>query len=119
MDKAWQLCVVDRDAVDLSKAPEFEKMLMSVQAKSPFPNGTPVFVVTSELKSFKNLAQVYQTLTSIRRYAVMNGILFSYVWMPTEMHYGWIMHDLLRPILTERDAVEMEAKFGLNLEEFT
>ena len=44
--------------------------------------------------------------------------MFSYVWSPDRKNYGWLMQEILRPVLSERDAIEMETKFGIDLRGF-
>ena len=118
MDKAWQLCVVDRDFACFENAIDFELKFKTVDKDEPFPNGTIVFATCSVLKGFDALGAFFDSAKFVPRYRFMGGIMFSYVWVPSASRYGWIMQDMLRPILTEIDAIDMEIKFGINLKEW-
>ena len=118
MNKAWQLCVVDRDACDFSKAPKFNHVFKTASCLEAFPNGTVLFAITSLFKPFKDLGSMFFELTAISPFSFIGGVMFSYVWSPETKRYGWLMQEILRPVLTERDAIEMETKFGIDLRGF-
>ena len=118
MNKAWQLCVVDREACDFSQAPKFERIFKNTPPLESTQNGTVLFVVTTILKPFKDLDSIFYELKDIPKFAVMGGVMYSYAWLPNIKHYRWFMQDMLRPILSEQDAIDVETKFGINLENF-
>ena len=118
MDKSWQLCIVDREACDFSEAPKFEQVFRTAARLDAFPNGTILFAVTSLFKPFGELSPIFSELQVIPKFAFIGGVMFSYVWSPEIKSYGWLMQEILRPVLTERDAIEMETKFGIDLREF-
>ena len=119
MDKSWQLCIIDREACDFSKAPKFDQVFRTAAKLDEFPNGAILFAITSLFKPFRELDPIFCELQAISKFAFIGGVMFSYVWSPNGKNYGWLMQEILRPVLSERDAIEMEAKFGINLEEFT
>ena len=118
MDKSWQLCIVDREACDFSKAPKFEQVFRTAARLDAFPNGTVLFAVTSLFKPFKELDPIFSELQAIPPFAFIGGVMFSYVWSPDGKNYGWLLQEILRPVLSERDAIEMETKFGISLDAF-
>ena len=118
MNKAWQLCIVDRESCDFSKAPKFENAFKNTPPLESTQNGTVLFVVTTILKPFKDLEPIFYELKDIPKFEFMGGVMYSYAWLPNIKHYGWFMQDMLRPILSEQDAIDVETKFGINLENF-
>ena len=114
MDKAWQLCIVDREACDFSQSPKFEQAFKTTTRIETPPNGTALFAVTSLLKPFKSLDPIFSELKAIPKFAIMDGVMFSYVWWPNTKRYGWLMQDILRPILSEQDVIYAETMFGVN-----
>lgn len=120
MNKAWQLCVIDRTLIDFSMAPNFAQQVMADATTSPMKDGTIVFVVGIIVKSFSSLPSTFTELkkASLKYYAISDGVVFANVWSPSIKKYGWIMRDFLRPILSEQDAIDVEIKFGVNLKNF-
>ena len=118
MDKAWQLCIVDRESCDFSKVPEFERVFKTAQKLESIKNGTALFAITSILKPFNSLNPKFYELKNIPKFAFIGGVMFSYAWLPNTKRYGWFMQDILRPILSEQDVIYAETKFGINLENF-
>ena len=118
MNKAWQLCIVDREVCDFSQAPQFERIFKNMPPLESTQNGTVLFVVTTILKPFKDLDSIFYELKGIPKFAAMGGVMYSYAWLPNIKQYGWFMQDMLRPILSEQDAIDVETKFGINLENF-
>lgn len=118
MDTSWQLCIVDREACDFSEAPKFEQVFRTAARLDAFPNSAIVFAVTSLFKSFRELSPIFSELQAIPKFAFIGGVMFSYVWSPDRKNYGWLMQEILRPVLSERDAIEMETKFGIDLRGF-
>lgn len=118
MDKAWQLCIVDRESCDFSKAPKFEQAFKNASKLESIKNGTVLFAITAMLKPFNSLNPRFYELKSIPKFAVMGGVVFSYAWLPNTKRYGWFMQDILRPILSEQDVIDVETKFGVSLENF-
>ena len=118
MNKAWQLCIVDRESCDFSKAPNFERVFKSAQKLESSKNGTVVFAITSILKPFNSLNPRFYELKYIPKFSFIGGVMFSYAWLPSKKRYGWFMQDILRPILSEQDVIYAETQFGVNLENF-
>lgn len=121
INKAWQLCVIDRFRADFSNAPHFENLVKNDAKTSKLADGTIVFIVNSMVKPFTSLSSAYNELRNSNHfpaYSILNGIPFAYVWQPNNKKYATVLHEFLRPILTEQDAVEMEFKFGIDLKMF-
>ena len=118
MNKAWQLCIVDRESCDFSKAPKFERVFKTAPKLESIKNGTVVFAITSILKPFNSLNPRFYELKDIPKFSFIGGVMFSYAWLPSTKRYGWFMQDMLRPILSEQDVIYAETKFGINLENF-
>lgn len=119
MNKAWQLCVVDRQRVNFSEAPNFMKLVSDDAMTSAIKDGMAVFVVNTIVKSFNSLSSEFQELATHPTYRLPQGVTFANIWSPYIRRYGWVMQDFLHPILSEQDAIEMETKFGINLNNFS
>ena len=118
INKAWQLCVVDRQRVDFIKAPNFMKLVSDDAIASTIKDGTAIFVVNTIVKPFSSLPSKFQELASYSGYSIPQGVTFANIWNPSSGKYGWIIQDFLHPILTEQDIIEMETKFGISLKNF-
>ena len=118
MDKAWQLCIVDRESCDFSKAPEFERVFKTASNLESIKNGTVLFAITSILKPFNSLNPRFYELKDSPKFSFIGGVMFSYAWLPSTKQYGLFMQDILRPILSEQDVIYAETQFGVNLENF-
>lgn len=121
ISKAWQMCVVDRSILNFSNinssnTPRFNDLIRC----SAVRDGEVMFVISTRLLKFDELDKKSSMIELMRipRCKFMNGVMFSYVWRPEKKAYDWIFHDILKPILSEQDAIEAETTLGAKLEEF-
>ena len=118
MNKAWQLCIIDSDSADFSDCIEFNNTLNTAVKNGKISNGCIVYVVNSVIIPFNELNPLFKGIKEKSRYSFIDGVPFAYVWYPSIKRYGWVFQDILKPIITEQDIIEIETKFGISLEEY-
>ncbi len=126
MKNGWQLAVVDTSMVNASKYPVLAKSISNSISQC---NGEAAFIVSSiviplqELVERQHLAakidgkEVVEELLHADMYRIF-GVQYATVFYPKTKHYGMVILDVLRPILSEEDALEVEMKFGIDLSRY-
>lgn len=126
MKNGWQLAVIDSTIVNASKYPVLAKSISNSISQY---NGEAVFIVCStiiplqELVKRQHLAAMIdgkELVEELSRYDMYRyfGVPYATVFYPKTKHYGMTMLDVLRPILSEEDALEVEMKFGIDLSRY-
>ena len=120
MNRNWQMCVVDSDLIDGKDMPKFSKIIASeLNADNELGNGDVVFVAFTEMRPISKFSNDLQDeLQRHPTFRFFEDVQFAYVWYPKTKRYIWILQSILRPILCEEDAIEVETKFGINLEKW-
>ena len=118
ISRAWQMCVVDRSQVSFDNAPRLMRAIKQDAAISNIKDGDVVFVITTTVKLFRTYRDgEFDEVRNVPRYSILDGIPYANIWNPRTSSYGWIMQDILHPILNAKDVIEMEMKFSISLEE--
>lgn len=127
MKSGWQLAVIDVSQVNASKFPTLAKSLSKSISDC---NGEVVFITSSTVIPLQELVEQQNLATKIDGQKLIYelsqsgmyrdfGIPYATVFYPKTKHYGLIILDVLRPILSEEDAIEVEMKFGIDLSQYT
>ena len=100
MNNAWQLAVVDWELYKKYAASKGKDHILNRcfvdKSTQPFKDGTIVFIIKPYFMS-------------------ANGELGAYLWIPSKKKYGSIIIHVLYPVITAKDAIEMNLKFGIDL----
>ena len=110
---SWQLAVVDWDMVT-SKSNKIRDLVNQwlLNDKNFLKSGTVVYIVDIYIEHPNNdeLNIFADSLSS-------NKVFMAKIWVPKFSRYGHNLLNALHPICTEKDAVEMETKFGITFDE--
>ena len=100
-NSGWQMAVIDWDRI--LKIERFKKRSQDLRHDNPLlEDGDVVFIIAVNMITPMN--------------EVLNGKTpMAMVWMPAKGEYVHCPMDILHPICSEKDAIEMELKFNLKL----
>lgn len=126
MKNGWQLAVIDSTMVNASKYPVLAKSISNSISQC---NGEAAFIVDSTVIPLQELVERQHLAAKIDGKEVVDellhadmyrnfGVPYATVFYPKTKHYGIVMLDVLRPILSEEDALEVEMKFGIDLSKY-
>ena len=106
--QAWQLAVVDYSLVKNNfqkQRPQFINVIeRSKHKENALVDGEVVFIVCAhELQC--NVGE-YKNPISAR------------VWIPRLERYGFCLLDALHPVLSEKDAIDLELRLGVKLDDY-
>ena len=127
MKNVWQLAVIDTSMVNASRFPTLAKSISNTISQC---NGEVAFIVGSTVISLHELVECQPLAAKINGRELADellhadmyrnfGVPYATVFYPKTKHYGIVMLDVLRPILSEEDALEVEMKFGIDLSQYT
>lgn len=106
--QAWQLAVVDYDMLKnkfCKSCPQFvEAIEISKREKHALVDGEVVFIVCAYEKQC-NIGE-YKNPVRVR------------VWIPRIEGYGFCLLDMLHPVLSEKDAIDLELRLGVKLDDY-
>ena len=107
INQAWQLAVVDYDRLKnfYEKNKKFARIVESSKSRdTSFKDGEVVYIA-SIMDTCKKIGEV-DFSPQCR------------VWLPERNKYGYCILDMLYPILTEKNIIEVELKFGIKLDDY-
>ena len=106
--QAWQLAVVDYSLVKNNYhklCPQFSIAVeKSKHIKNALADGEIVFIVCAHEQQYN--IEEYKNPVRAR------------VWIPRIKKYGFCLLDMLYPVLSEKDAIDLELRLGVNLDDF-
>ncbi len=109
LSNAWQLGVVDYDRfmkrLSMLGHDKAMKLLKNEMQAGELKNGTVVYVIDVE----HNAKCEYGELTHYDR---------AHIWLPENQSYGDACIQIIRPVLTEKDAVQAELDFCISLADY-
>lgn len=109
LSNAWQLGVIDYDRfmkrLSMLKYDKAMKLLKNEMQTNGLYNGMVVYVIDVE----HNVNCEYGELTQYNK---------AHLWIPENQSYGDACIQLVRPILTEKDAVQAELDFCISLADY-
>ena len=123
MKNGWQLAVIDTSMVNVSRFPTLAKNISKFISNC---NGEVVFITSLTVIPLQELVERQRLATKIDGKELVKelsrldmyrdfGVPYATVFYPKTKHYGIVILDVLRPILSEEDALEVEMKFGIDL----
>lgn len=118
MHTGWQLAIVDLDIFPICKGTALEKELQHALSSSDnkISSGKVVYICSTMQVPIDQLGKEWQELAYANIFA-LKEVPLANIWIPDNTSYGWAPLYLLRPIITEADAVEAELKFGISLKD--
>lgn len=125
---SWQLAIIDYDLPKNHKqllvvAPMFLDLLETERSSSPAYHGSIVYIVSTKFLDIntecefisQNVRDELRNITSCIRF----GVPFCHIWDPNENMYRWCISWILKPLITEKDIIDAELKFGISLNDYT
>lgn len=117
MNNAWQLGVIDYDLTDFKQYPKFYSQIQAERHNGVgLDDGDIVYIVSTSKRTIHSLGELFSELANRPIYQF--GVTFADVWNVKKKRYGWAMQEFIRPILTEKDVIEVELKFGISLKDY-
>lgn len=104
----WQMAVVDWDR--LLEVPGRESIVNHARHDGSLKDGEVVFIVSTYLKDAST-----DSLRTLSSHWMDGNVMMAMVWVPSQSLYFTTPIKALHPICTEKDAIEMELKFGIKL----
>lgn len=106
--QAWQLAVVDYSLVKNNyhkQLPQFSNVVeKSKHMKNALVDGEVVFIVCA-----------HEQQCNIEEY---KNPVRARVWIPRVEKYGFCLLDMLHPVLSEKDAIDLELRLGVKLDDY-
>ena len=117
MKNNWQLAVVDYDHMNLKDCLHLKTTIQKLKTTSVVSHGEIVYIASMFIKSLSELGSAFSELKQQPLYAKFR-VHFAYIYVPKEHCYAIILNECLRPILNEKDAIEVETQMGISLEDY-
>lgn len=106
--QAWQLAVVDYSLVKNNyhkSCPQFINVIERAKHKeNALVDGKVVFIVCA-----------YELQCNVGEY---KNPIRARVWIPRIERYGFCLLDVLHPVLSEKDAIDLELRLGVKLDDY-
>lgn len=122
MNTGWQLCVVDYSHVRgmFSSIDHFlDDSSASNLAECLLDNGKAVYFISHRLLSeYDNVDHPCKKFLRSINFPEDMDVFIAEVYDPSSGRYAWMFSFMLWPILTEKDAINAEMKFGISLKEY-
>ena len=119
MNTGWQLCVVDYDRAK-GQFSCIDAFLNKPNACSPYliNNGSIVYFISHRLSSeYDKFDHPCKKFMDSINFPEDFDLYVAEVYDIASSRYGWMFSFMLWPILTEKDAINAELKFGMSLKE--
>lgn len=120
MKNEWQLAVVDLDVYKWNDGSALKKKFEQLfnDPDRTLVQSTVVYICSVAQIPCVKFGSEYDWDNPSYGGMFSNGVPIANVWIPKAKRYGYAPLYVLRPIVTEADAIEMEMKFSISLKDY-